>query len=96
MSLVVATLRRMPSPDSPAHRDPPALRSDDFFPPDPDLPEQGVGRLADLVAASLGLFVTALALLMACGWLATGWGAALLGGLLICPLAVVLTVLLWP
>ncbi len=93
MSLIVATLRRMPQPDLPAQHTP-APSADDYFAPDPDLPEHGAPLLADLVAACLALFVTALALLTACGWLTTLWGAVLLGALLICPLVLVVGALL--
>lgn len=93
LSLGVATLRRMPQPDIPVQR-PPAPNAVDYFAPDADLPEHGVTLLADLVAACLGLFVTALALLTACGWLTTLWGAVLLGALLTFPLVLVLVVLI--
>jgi hypothetical protein len=83
----------MPQHDIPVpHR--PAPAAHDYSSPDPDLPGQGVTLLADLIAASLALFVTALALLTACGWLTTLWGGALLGALLICPLVLVLIVLI--
>jgi hypothetical protein len=50
--------------------------------------------LADLVAASVAAFITALALLTACGWLTTLWGAALLCALLTCSLVLVLGILM--
>jgi hypothetical protein len=84
----------MPQPDIPASHHQPARAADDFVSPGPDLPEHGVTLLADLVAASLAVFITALALLIACGWLNTLWGALLLGALLICPLVLVLAALI--
>jgi hypothetical protein len=59
-----------------------------------DLPEQGATALADILAGLLGLFVAALGLLIACGWLTTLWGAVLLAALLLGPLILVLAVLL--
>jgi hypothetical protein len=84
----------MPQPDASAAQHEPIRSADDYFAHDPDLPEHRVTLLADLVAAGLGLFVTALALLTACGWLTTLWGAVLLGALLMCPLVLVMVVLI--
>jgi hypothetical protein len=83
----------MPLPAPPAAQTP-ASTANDYFAPDPDLPEHGATLLADIVAACLGLFVTTLGLLTACGWLTTFWGAAVLGALLTCPLILVLAALL--
>lgn len=84
----------MPQPDTPAPNHLPGPVPDDFLASDPDPPEHGASLLADLVAASLAAVITALALLIACGWLTTLWGAVLLGALLICPLVLVLVVLM--
>jgi hypothetical protein len=84
----------MPSTEHPPSYHPSAAAADDFHSADPDLPDQGTSMLADLVAASVAAFITALALLTACGWLTTLWGAALLCALLTCSLVLVLGILM--